>query len=477
MPSNSAAWRWLAISLLLLASVLLVSGAPEDLKLSVYSNVANYSVGVEMRNSVDYVGLLETVEPLGTVSAKVSGHHWKLRYNSVEAEFTDGKKKVKLPGGDMDLTSNFALEAARGMVPVASLPALLPRLLGGPVTLHDAARRLFIGDAAIHFTAQIYKSNPPALVLNFSAPVNPTIATESGQLSMKFTREGVVGPGSPTITFDSKVIPSATFQENNGAAELVIAATAPLMASFSNSNRTITIAAPATPNAAAPPAIPNPAPVSAAAPPSATQTTPSPAMPVEPRHYFAVIDAAHGGDDSGATLGNQLLEKDVTLSIARRLRAELASRHLPSIMVRETDASVSLDQRANLANTVHAAIYVCLHASTQGTGVRVFSSVIPHAPADRGPFIDWDAAQTALLTSSQRAVTKLSAALQPLQVSVRTAPAPMRPLNNIRITAVAVEIASPDSNTGPESQTYQESVARMLAAGLAALHDDMGAAQ
>ncbi|HEX8818231.1 MAG TPA: N-acetylmuramoyl-L-alanine amidase [Terriglobales bacterium] len=478
MPSNSAAGRWLSILVLVLASVLLVSGAPDDRQLSVFSNLANYSVSVEMRNGADYIGLLETLEPLGGVSAKINGHHWKLRFNTVEAEFTDGKKRAKIQGSDFDLPSNFFLENARGIVPVASLPSLLPRLLGGPVAFHDAGRRLFIGDAAVHFTAQIFKSNPPALILNFTAPVNPTIATEPGQLSMKFTKDGVVGPGSPTILFDSKVIPSATFQESNGTAELVISATAPLMASFSNGNRTITVAAPPVANAA--PAAATPPPASPSVTPSGPLSTPPPtpaATPTEPRRYFAVIDPAHGGDDSGATLGNQLLEKDITLALARRLRAELAARHLTSILVRDGDISLSLDQRANIANTVHATVYLCIHASTQGTGVRVFSSAIPRTAADRGPFIDWDAAQASLLLSSQRTVTKLSDALEPLKIPIRTAPAPLRPLNNIRITAVAVEVASPDSNAGPESPSYQESVTKMLAAGLAAVHDELEAAK
>jgi N-acetylmuramoyl-L-alanine amidase len=475
MPSNSAARRWLPIISLVLASVLLVSGAPDDRQLSVYSNLANYPVNVEMRGAADYVGLLETVEPLGTVSGKLNGRHWKFRFNNLEADFTDGKRRVKIQGNDLDLPSNFVLENGRGMVPVAGLPALLPRLLGGPVTLHDASRRLFIGEAAIHFTAQIYKSNPPALILNFSAPVNPTIATEPGQLSMKFTRDGVVGPASPTIAFDSKVIPSATFQESNGASELVVSATVPLMASFSNNNRTITIAAPPASPPAAPVTAPAPPPAPSAVSSSPTPATPSPSAPPELRHYFVVIDPAHGGEDMGATLGNQLLEKDITLAIARRLRGELASRHLTSLLVRDGDNSVSLDQRAIVANTAHATIYVCIHASTQGTGVRVFSPVIPHAGVDHGPFVDWDSAQTAQLAASQAAVARLSAALQPLQVPIRAASAPLRPLNNVRIIAVAVEVASPDTSAGPESQPYQDSVARMLAVGLAALHDQMEA--
>src|SRR5581483_11734978 len=82
-------------------------------------------------------------------------------------------------------------------------------------------------------------------VMSFSSPVNPAIATEPGKLRMTFTHEPVVAPGSQVLTFDGKTIPSASFQESNGAAEIVVNSTSPVMASFSNDGRTITIAPPA----------------------------------------------------------------------------------------------------------------------------------------------------------------------------------------------------------------------------------------
>jgi N-acetylmuramoyl-L-alanine amidase len=462
--------RRLQLSLLLFAPVLLVSGASEDRRLSIYSNAANYSLAVQSRQGVDYVGLLEALEPLGTVSAKTSGHHWKLRFESVDGEFTDGKIPARVRGANIDLAAGFVLENGRGLVPLSSLPILLPRFLGGPVTFHEAARRLFVGDAAVHFTAQISRTNPPTLVVNFTSPVSPTITTEPGRLGMRFTREGLVGPATPTITFDSKAIPSATFQEDNGAAALTISGTVPLMASFSNDNRTITIAPP---QASAAMAQEHPAPTSS---PTPSPGTASPGSGLgETRRYFAVIDAAHGGSESGAALADQLLEKDITLAVARGLRQELAARQLSALLVRDGDVAMTTEQRASLVNAVHPAIYVCFHASAQGAGVRVFSSLVPHGSSNQGPFVEWESAQSAFLMSSQKVAARLGAALQTLQVPVHSLSAPLRPLNSIRTTAVAIEIAPPDLSTGPGSTTYQDSVARMVAIGLAAMHDELEA--
>jgi len=474
--------RRLQLSLLLFALVLLVSGAPEERRLSIYSNAANYSLAVQSRQGVDYVGLLEALEPLGTVSAKASGHHWKLRFEGVDGEFTDGKLPAKVRGANIDLAASFVLENGRGLVPLSSLTTLLPRFLGGPVTFHEGARRLFIGNAAVHFTAQIARTNPPALVVNFTAPVNPTITTEPGRLEMKFTREGLVGPATPTITFDSKAIPSATFQEDNGAAVVTISGTVPLMASFSNDNRTITIAPPqaAAPTGQGRATTPSPTPPAATSPVASSPTAPSPGTPpsglaTETHHYFAVIDAAHGGSESGAALGGQLLEKDVTLAVARSLRQELASRQLSALLLRDGEAALSPEQRADTVNALRPAIYLCIHASTQGTGVRVFTSLVPHGSSDVGPFVEWQTAQARFLPSSQKVEARLAAALQTLQVPVHSLAAPLRPLNSIRTAAVAIEVAPPDLTTTLNSATYQDSVARMLAIGLAAMRDELEA--
>ena len=305
-------------------SLLRFSSAAEEKRLSVYSLVANYSLPVVERNGQDYTGLLEALEPLGAVSATTEGAHWRLRYNNQPAEFTAGASRARIRQNNFDLRANFLLENGRGLVPLSTLGPLMSRILGGPVTFHEAARRVFIGSVAIHFTAQVNKETPRGLVMNFSAPVNPMIATEPGKLRMVFNHEPVVEPGSPSLTFGDNVIPSASFSEDNGAAEITINGNAPLFASFSNGNRTITIT-PASPSAA-----PTATPASGAQASGAgasgqpqgrgSETYPSLAQ------YFAVVDASHGGDERGEALTDQLAEKDVTLALARALRQELQAR-------------------------------------------------------------------------------------------------------------------------------------------------------
>lgn len=467
----------LGLAGLVVLSSILLSGAPPEKHFSVYSVAANYSLTLVQREGHDYVGLIELLEPLGKVSARSEGSRWRLRYNRVEGDFQNGKARARVQGRDVELTGRFLAENDRGYVPVSSLPSLLPRFLGGPVTLHEDSGRLFVGSVATHFTASLAAGSSAKIVFNFTAPVNPSITTDPGSVRLAFTHDPVVAPASPSLTFGSKVIPSATYSEGNGTAMLIVKSTVPVMASFSNDGRTITIAPNSAPTVAqkAPATAPagSPAPVTPASP----QSPPANANASVYRRYFVVVDASHGGADYGETLSSTLYEKDVTVALARSLRQELESRGMSTLVLRDSDANLSLDQRAVFANADHAAIYIALHAASDGPGVRVYTALLPYGEEDRGPFRNWTTAQHASLSLSQAAAAAVAGELQRRQIPVRTLSAPLRPLNNLTGPAIAVEVAPEGNNlaqlTAPD---YQELVTSAVATAIAAARTQLGGA-
>src|ERR1700686_3421495 len=277
-PSTVGALIVAVSGLVVLASVL--RGAPPGKHLSVYSVAANYALPVVQREGRDYVGLLEVLEPLGKVSAKLDSRGWRLHYNNVEAEFQVGKTRGKVQGRDVDLGGKLLLENNRGLVPITCLASLLPRFLGGPATLHEESGRLFIGSVATHFTASLSGDNPSRPRFPLTAPVNPSVSTEPGALRMTFSREPLVAPASPTLTFGSKAISSANYTEGNGAAVVTVNATIPVIASFSADGRTVTISPTPTAAAATTPAptssAPGTAPATAQPTPAAANAAPAP---------------------------------------------------------------------------------------------------------------------------------------------------------------------------------------------------------
>jgi N-acetylmuramoyl-L-alanine amidase len=466
-------WAAVRVSALILFSAFLLSGASPEKHLAVYSIAANYSLPVVQRESRDYVGLLELLEPLGKVTAKVDGSRWRLRYNNVQAEFQVNKTRARVQDREADLGGKFLIENNRGLVPLGSLSSLLPRILGGPVSLHEVSDRLFIGSVGTHFTASLSGEETPKLVFRFSAPVNPMIATEPGALRMTFSREPVVGPASPTLTFGSKVIPSATYSESNGTAVITVNAAVPVIASFGNEGRTLIISPVSTPAQTAtgttstPTTAPTPTPVPA----------PPPVPAVAPRRYFAVVDASHGGDDHGEALSATLAEKDVTVVLARSLRQELESRGITTLVLRDSDANLPIDQRAVFTNADHAAIYISVHASSSGHGVRVYTALLPYGTDDRGPFRSWITAQHPALPLSQSTASAIANELQKRQLTVRTLAAALRPLNNVTGPAIAIEVAPQGSDvsqlTAPD---YQQLVTSAVATAVAGVRDQLGSA-
>jgi N-acetylmuramoyl-L-alanine amidase len=76
------------------------------------------------------------------------------------------------------------------------------------------------------------------------------------------------------------------------------------------------------------------------------------------------IDPGHGGDSQGTRTALGLLEKDLTLDVARRLRRLLEEqRGFEVIMTRQDDSAVSLAERAAIANRLGADIFVSVHVN------------------------------------------------------------------------------------------------------------------
>ncbi len=74
-----------------------------------------------------------------------------------------------------------------------------------------------------------------------------------------------------------------------------------------------------------------------------------------------VVDAGHGGMDSGAVGDNDLLEKNITLQIALFIREELIKRNYSVYMMRTDDVFVGLHERADKANDLGADAFISIH--------------------------------------------------------------------------------------------------------------------
>jgi len=77
-----------------------------------------------------------------------------------------------------------------------------------------------------------------------------------------------------------------------------------------------------------------------------------------------IVDPGHGGKDPGAKGLNNLIEKEVTLDIARRLGSLLEKRGLTAALTRVSDHFVSLQDRTHFANQKKGDLFVSIHCNS-----------------------------------------------------------------------------------------------------------------
>jgi N-acetylmuramoyl-L-alanine amidase len=207
------------------------------------------------------------------------------------------------------------------------------------------------------------------------------------------------------------------------------------------------------------------------------QTTPPPPPPAPPpaqpsvvkttQRFGVVIDAAHGGSDSGARLSEHQLEKDIVLTLSVRLRSTLGAHGIYVVTTRESDSTITALNRAETANHVGAAACIILHATTSGSGVHLFTSSLTQIPLTR--FLPWETAQGAYAEQSLRLSSEFDSALTHAEIPVTLGRTAMTPLDNFTCPAVAVEV-SPLTVSGKvtalSDPAYQDRIVAALAAAI-----------
>jgi N-acetylmuramoyl-L-alanine amidase len=113
------------------------------------------------------------------------------------------------------------------------------------------------------------------------------------------------------------------------------------------------------------------------------------AAPAARGRPIVVVDAGHGGRDPGArSVSGEMVEKDLTLALARELRDDLVKRGRVRVaMTRNDDRYLTLDDRAAVARRLGAAMFVSLHIDSapnplaRGASVYSLSDVASDAEA------------------------------------------------------------------------------------------------
>lgn len=115
------------------------------------------------------------------------------------------------------------------------------------------------------------------------------------------------------------------------------------------------------------------------------------------RLITVAVDAGHGGEDPGATGASGSHEKNITLDIARRLKARIdATGYMRAVLTRDGDYFVPLGQRVVKARKAQADLFVSIHADAFPNSTARGSSVF--ALSEKGAGKGWASAGRKPLT-------------------------------------------------------------------------------
>jgi N-acetylmuramoyl-L-alanine amidase len=193
---------------------------------------------------------------------------------------------------------------------------------------------------------------------------------------------------------------------------------------------------------------------------------PQPPPPPAPPRFLVVLDAAHGGDDTGGGFDKKT-EKEITLALSVRLRSLLAARGITVLTTRESDTTVSLDRRAEIADRFNAQACVSLHATQAGSGVHLFVSSLAPTQPTRLPA--WKTAQSGSVSRSIALAGILNSTLQHSGFPVTIGRTGLPAIESMTCPAVAIELAPDRSQQPPtpvDDPAYQAHVTEAIAAAL-----------
>jgi N-acetylmuramoyl-L-alanine amidase len=209
-----------------------------------------------------------------------------------------------------------------------------------------------------------------------------------------------------------------------------------------------------------------------------------------------VIDAGHGGHDTGAIGKKGTREKDVALSISLKLAQILEEAGLEVVLTREEDTYVKLEDRSRMANAAKGDLFISIHCNAavnrKAHGIETYTLNVSNdrysirlaarenAASEKGisdlQFILADLATKANTEESTRLAQQVQGSLVG-QLSRRYTnirnlghkEALFYVLLGARMPAILVETAflsNPEEEQRLASPAYQEEVARAIAAGV-----------
>lgn len=448
-----------------LAARVLSSQAPSPPPLTELSREGRRAIPLVLVNDQEFVGLDDLASAFQLTVREEAGA-LTVSYKGKTIVLTPDQALASIAGRLVSLPAAPTRAGRRWLVPVEFIARALALVYDARLDLRKPSHLLVVGDLRVPRITVRYEPQPTGgrLTVDASPRAVINVSQEGERLTFRVDADGLdVAPlplAPPALIQGIRVVEPTTIAVDLGPRFGTFRAAAqPLDSAM---REIVDIVAAALPTEPAPPGPP-----SGAAPGSAPPAELPPNLGQSaPGLRTIVIDPGHGGEDAGVQTADGLKEKDLALTVARRVKSAIEGRlGVRVLLTREDDHNVPLDDRTSLANNNKADLFISLHANASrrasAAGANVFAAAFTPAAEEaakaalspeRVPtfggaprdieLVPWDAAQVRHLDQSTAFAKLLQ---QHLQGRVPLSPhpleeAPLRVLEPANMPAVLVEM-------------------------------------
>jgi N-acetylmuramoyl-L-alanine amidase len=455
----------------------------------IYLPTTRSLIALEVIDQNKYLPLIPVLNLVGKVDAlQEKRDSLKVWFGAAQIELRLDDKRVRVNKARLDLAQPVRRPKGQWLVPVDFLTTVLPHLTRDTIEYQVGTNRIFIGDVKpISFTVRLDQTtNGARVTVQFTDKVTIRTAASNGKWYL-FLGNQPVEPLEQTFRFQDPYVSEIQFDDQDGLPKLILTPTAgglnfyPTLAEGGK----ILLADVLKPPPPAPPPPASQQPVTAGPPttppgPGAEEVSGAQAGPPLP---VVVLDAAHGGSDSGAHGRDGVLEKDLVVQLVVRVRAALlTTKKYRVLLTRVGDISLAFEPREAAANLHRPRAFLSFHAGNLGMvtpRVVVYSYRAPSPPTwtdseqPRQFLIPWTQVYGVHLDQSRQLAQALQEKFALLSGVTTDKPneAPVRVLRSVDAPAVAIEVGSltPDLDSGALTDpNFQQRIASAVAATLEA---------
>jgi len=454
-----------ALALMAIAAgpvTILVSQAPATTPLTMLSREGRRVIPLTLVNNQEFVAV-DDLAPLFQLTVREDAlGALTVAYKDKTIVLTN-QPLASVAGRLVSLPAPPSRAGNRWLVPVEFISRALGLIYDSRLDLRKPSHLLIVGDYRVPRVTVRYDLLSPGgrLTLDATPRADSTVTQENNNLlSIKFDADaldvaipplGAQGPQS--LIQGVRVLDATTLAVDLG----------PRVAGFRATSLPVDTTMRLTIDVLATPAD-TPVGVPGVAGPAPGSDLPPSLGPPESTIRTIALDPGHGGDDAGVVTASGTKEKDLTLAIARRIKAAIEARlGMRVLLTRDDDRDLSLEDRTAVANNNKADLFVSLHANAslrpEVTGASIYYAAfestavagafagVERVPTFSGALRDielvaWDLAQTHHLDRSMAFAAILEERLRE-RVVLSARPidrAPLAVLESANMPAVLIEM-------------------------------------